>query len=132
MAQKEPQLDIPCPRCGRKAKMVPDLDLKASSNVTVLDCPGKGCDHRFAKAQSVKLSGSLVLEAALAMDLQGGYSSLGEFVREAVRGRAQHIQQASAMEGLGVFMGALAEDPETWKGILSGIDDPLYEEEDDS
>jgi hypothetical protein len=62
--------------------------------------------------------------------LQGGYSSLGEFVREAVRGRAQHIQQASAMEGLGVFMGALAEDKETWKEILSGIDDPLYEEED--
>ena len=110
--------------------MVPDLDLKASSNVTVLDCPDNVCDHRFAKDQSVKLSGSLVLEAALAMDLQGGYSSLGEFVREAVRGRAQHIQQASAMEGLGVFMGALAEDPETWKEILSGIDDPLYEEED--
>jgi hypothetical protein len=34
------------------------------------------------------------------------------------------------MEGLGVFMGAIAEDKETWKEILSGIDDPLYEEED--
>ena len=33
---------------------------------------------------------------------------------------------------MGLFMGALAEDPETWKEILSGIDGPLYEEEDDS
>ena len=129
MAQKEPELDIPCPRCGRKAKMVPDLDLKASSNVTVLDCPDKDCDHRFAKDQSVKLSGSLVLEAALAMELQGGYSGLGEFVREAVRSRTQHIQQASATEGLATFMGAFAEDPETWRDILSGLDDSFYEEE---
>ena len=109
--------------------MVPDLDLKASSNVTVLDCPDNVCDHRFAKDQSVKLSGSLVLEAALAMELQGGYSSLGEFVREAVRAKTQYIQQASATEGLATFMAAFAEDPETWRDILSGLDDSFYEEE---
>ena len=69
------------------------------------------------------------MEAALAMDLQGGYSSLGEFVREADRTKPQHIQQASATEGLATFLGAFAEDPETWRGILSGIDEPYEGEE---
>ena len=73
--------------------MTPDLDLKVSSNVTVLECPDDDCEHRFAKDQSVKLSGSLVLEAADSMEILGGYSSLGEFVRECVRLRVAVVQQ---------------------------------------
>ena len=110
--------------------MTPDLDLKVSSNVTVLECPDDDCEHRFAKDQSVKLSGSLVLEVAEAMESMGGYSSLGEFVREAVRARAQHIRQQDNMEAYGAVLTAIAQDPETWKELMSDTAEVFFEEED--
>ena len=126
MAKKEPELNIPCPRCGKSTKMTVDLDLKAASNVSVMECPEDGCDHRFAKDQSVKLSGTLVLEAAECMESIGGYTSLGEFVRETIRGRTANVRREDNTVGFGMFMKAIAEDPETWLPLLE--DD--YEEED--
>ena len=119
MAKKEPKLDLKCPKCGEKAIMEIDIDLKLHSNVTVIDCPNKKCEYRFAKDQSVKLSGNLVLQAADAMDIVGGYSSLGEFIREAVRIRTQTIHNHNASVGFAEIMGLIAEDPETWLPILN-------------
>ena len=123
MAKNEPELHLKCPRCGEKAIMEIDIDMKLHSNVTVLDCPNEECEYRFAKDQSVKLSGNLVLQAADAMDIVGGYSSLGEFIREAVRGRTQMIQNHYASVGFAEMMGLIADDPETWLPILKGEHD---------
>ena len=136
MAKNEPELDTKCPRCGMEAVMEVDIDLKLASNVTVLRCAnteqdGDGvliCDHSFAKDQSVKLSGSLVLEVALAMDIVGGYSGLGEFVRECVRLRTQGLQHQNNVEAYGTFLGAIAEDPDKWMDILSELNDDEEEE----
>ena len=130
MAKNTAQTKIDCPRCGINAEMKIDLDLRVSSNVTVIECPDEICEHRFAKDQSVKLSGSLVLEVAEAMESMGGYSSLGEFVREAVRARAQHIRQQDNMEAYGAVLTAIAQDPETWKELMSDTAEVFFEEED--
>ena len=125
MAQNKPELKTPCPRCGIVYEMTPDLDLKVSSNVTVLECPDDDCEHRFAKDQSVKLSGSLVLEAADSMEILGGYSSLGEFVRECVRLRVAVVQQQNNALAFGSFLTMISDDPETWTRILEddGVED---------
>lgn len=105
-------------------EMILDLDLKVSTNITVLECPDEDdCGHRFAKDQSVKLSGALVKEVADAMEIVGGYSSLGDFVRECVRARTQHIQHQDATTAYGQFLGLIAQDPETWIELISGTDD---------
>jgi hypothetical protein len=123
MAKNEPILNTACPRCGLQSKMEVDLDLKVSSNVTVLICPDEDCDHRFAKNQSVKLSSSLVLEAADTMEILGGYSSLGEFVRECIRIRTSSVQHNHTVAAFGDFLGAIADDPETWAKIFSNLDE---------
>jgi hypothetical protein len=127
MAKKEPELNIPCPRCGKPAKMTVDLDLKAASNVTVMECPEEECQHRFAKDQSVKLSGTLVLEAAECMESIGGYTSLGEFVRETIRARTATVSHNDNLMAFGAFLNMIAEDPETWKRILEDDDDEVDE-----
>jgi len=123
MVKKEPELNIPCPRCGKSTKMTVDLDLKAASNVSVLECPEDECDHRFAKDQSVKLSGTLVLEAAECMESIGGYTSLGEFVRETIRNRTATVSHNDNLMAFGAFLNMIAEDPETWKLILEDDDE---------
>ena len=104
--------------------MITDLDAKIATNVTVLECPDEDeCGHRFAKDQSVKLSGSLVLEAVDAMEILGGYSSLGEFVRECVRLRVALVQQQNNALAFGSFLSMISEDPDTWTRILEGDDE---------
>ena len=123
MAKKMPKLNIPCPRCGKLTEMEVDLDLKAASNVTVMECPDGECSHRFAKDQSVKLSGTLVLEAAECMESIGGYTSLGEFVRETIRNRTAAVRQNDNLMAFGAFLTMVSEDPETWKRILEDDDE---------
>ena len=126
MAKNEPKLDTVCPRCGKEGEMEVDVDLKLSSNVTVLRCnnPERDelnfliCDHAYAKDQSVKLSGSLVLEAAECMEEIGGYSSLGEFVRECIRVRISGEQQRLGAIAIGRLMAEATKDPETMRRLL--------------
>ena len=127
MAKKEPELNIPCPRCKKSTEMIVDIDLKIASNVTVLECHDDDCEHRFAKDQSVKLSSSLVLEAAECMLTLGGYSSLGEFVRECVRFRTAAVEHSNNALAFGNFMTMIADDPETWLPILKEVDEEVDE-----
>ena len=119
MAQNKADTEIVCPRCGKRYQMNVDLDSKIATNVSVLECPDEDCEHRFAKDQSVKLSGSLVLEAVDAMEILGGYSSLGEFIRECVRMRVAVVQQQNNALAFGSFLTMISQDPDTWTRILS-------------
>ena len=123
MAQNVAETKIDCPRCGKNDQMKTDLDLKVSSNVTVLECPDYDCEHRFAKDQSVKISGSLVLEAADCMESLGGYSSLGEFVRETIRIRTAAVEQNFSALAFGKFLTVLGENPELMFELIKDDDE---------
>ena len=131
MAKNEPELKTNCPRCGHMGKMEIDRDMKLASNVTVLECVNpeldedgdRICEYRFAKDQSVKLSGSLVREAAHCMLVEGGYSSLGEFVRECIRERVGEVARENNAMAFGNFLTLLAEKPEVWEKLLEDEND---------
>ncbi len=106
--------------CSEERQMVIDSETTVSTNITVLICPDDDCEYRFAKDQSVKLSGNLVLEIADTMESLGGYSGLGEFVRESIRIRTIHQRQVESSEAFGEFLTAIREDPEWWAQVLSG------------
>ena len=53
MAKNIVELNAKCPQCTSKETMIPRVDIKAASNVTVLQCID--CDWEFAKDQSVKI-----------------------------------------------------------------------------
>ena len=126
MAKNEPELKNKCPRCGFEGTFEVDVDLKLASNVTVLECVNpevdddgdRICDYRFAKDQSVKLSGSLVREAANCMLSEGGYSSLGEFVRECIRERVSEVAQTNNALAFGSFLSVISERPDVWAQLL--------------
>jgi len=120
MAKKQPKLNTTCPMCAEDRQMVIDTETTVSTNITVLICPDDDCAHRFAKDQSVKLSGNLVLEIADTMESLGGYSGLGEFVRETIRNRTIHQRQVESTQAFGTFLTAIQEDPELWAELLAG------------
>jgi transcription elongation factor Elf1 len=106
-----------CPQCGEQSEMIWDLELKASSNITVLNC--HVCDWEFAKDQSVKIPGNLVRQAAVAMNIHEGYSSLGEYVRDCVRRMNEQMIQQQNAEQFATFMGAVGDNPEKFIELLS-------------
>jgi len=120
MAKNEVKLKTDCPKCETENIMEIDKDTKVASNITILICPVEECEHRFAKDQSVKLSSTIVIEAADCMESLGGYSSLGEFVRECVRARIQLISHQKAATGMSNLMGIMADDPELMRLLLEG------------
>ena len=120
MAKNLPKLETTCPMCGKERQMEIDPVTTVSTNITVLICPDDDCEYRFAKDQSVKLSGNLVLEIADTMESLGGYSGLGEFVRESIRIRTNHQRQIDSAQAFGDFLTMIKEDPELWTRVLSG------------
>ena len=130
MAKNKPDLNTKCPRCNWKGEMKVDLDVKLSSNVTVLECSNPAldedgdllCDYRFANPQSVKLPDSLVVAVADAMHTASGYSSLGDFVRECVREKVRKIEHELNVVAFGSFLTMISDDPQTWKKILEDVD----------
>ena len=126
MAKNEPKLDKMCPRCGAKDVLQVDKELTLSSNVTVFKChnPERDalnfliCDHMYAKDQSVKLSGSLVLEAAKCMQLVGGYSGLGEFVRECIRNQISEERRQIGEMAFGKILAEATKDPERIRKLM--------------
>ena len=120
MAKNLPKLETTCPKCGKERQMKIDSETRVSTNITVLTCPDDDCGHRFAKDQSVKLSGNLVIEIADTMESLGGYSGLGEFVRESIRIRTINQRQIESAQAFGDFLTMIKEDPELWAPILSG------------
>ncbi len=126
MAKNEPKLDKMCPRCSAKDVLQVGKELTLSSNVTVFKChnPERDalnfliCDHMYAKDQSVKLSGSLVLEAAKCMQLVGGYSGLGEFVRECIRNQISEERRQIGEMALGKILAEATKDPETIRKLM--------------
>jgi hypothetical protein len=125
MAKKEASLEAKCPQCEHEGMMIPRFDLKAASNVTVLQCDI--CDWEFAKDQSVKIPGNLVRHAAEAMNIHEGYSSLGEYVRDCIRRMNETILLQNSQEQFADFMGFVAENPDSVTKMLSlsslGIED---------
>ena len=59
MAKNIVELNAKCPQCTSKETMIPRVDIKAASNVTVLQCID--CDWEFAKDQSVKIHGNFIV-----------------------------------------------------------------------
>jgi len=94
-----------------------NVELKASANVTVLNC--HVCEWEFAKDQSVKVPGNLVRQAAVAMNLHEGYSSLGEYVRDCVRRMNENIIRESNGEKFATFMEAVGENPEIFLKLIN-------------
>jgi hypothetical protein len=127
MAKNIAELNAKCPQCTSKETMIPRVDIKAASNVTVLQCID--CDWEFAKDQSVKIHGNLVRQAAEAMYLAEGYSSLGEYVRDCVRRRNEHINASTFIgeqqEVFTNFINQVAEDPKLFSKMLENADDEV-------
>ena len=110
-------IDAECPQCGDDDEKLPRFDLRAASNVTVLQC--LTCDWEFAKDQSVKIPGNLVRHAAEAMNIHEGYSSLGEYVRDCIRRMNESILLRNSHEQLSEFMSFVAENTEQVTEMLS-------------
>ena len=121
MAKKEATLTAICPQCEWEGEMIPNLELKAASNVTVLQC--FTCEWEFAKDQSVKIPGNLVLQASRAMNIHEGYSSLGEYVRDAVRRMNEVHLQRYSQEQMAEVVSAIVKDPETFAKMISDSDE---------
>ena len=116
MARREPNLRGACPRCGKEGTMNQNADYRAAANISVMECPF--CEWDFCKDQSVKIPGNLVKLAAYAMEQHEGFSSLGDYVRDCVRTRSKQIEHEVGVEGFGLFMEALAENPEMYLEML--------------
>ena len=110
-------------RCGIQESVLLSTCNRTELFLYNMECPEEECQHRFAKDQSVKLSGTLVLEAAECMESIGGYTSLGEFVRETIRARTATVSHNDNLMAFGAFLNMIAEDPETWKRILEDDDE---------
>ena len=123
MPKKLATTDAICPQCGEDGEKLPRLDVRAASNVTVLQC--LTCEWEFAKDQSVKIPGNLVRHAAEAMYIHEGYSSLGEYVRDCIRRLNEVIFQRHSSEQFSEFMEFVAENPKEVKEMLSLSQDDL-------
>ena len=110
-----------CPQCGEEGGMIPNVELRAAGNVTVMEC--YACEWEFAKDQSVKISGNLVRLAALAMNHHEGYSSLGDFVRDSVRRHSEGIIYRATAEAGTELMAAIIENPESLEQFLAGLEE---------
>ena len=90
MAKNKAKL-TPCPKCDNEIGIAHHPEIYRSFKMALFICPE--CEHQWCKDQSVKLQGSLVEWASIAMLIHSGYSGLGDFVRDAVRRRAEEIYQ---------------------------------------
>ena len=130
MAKKEAKMDDECPNCGITGVIEIDKDLSLKSNVTVFKCtnpernPGQYpfntlvCGHIYARDQSVKLPGTLVLEAAKTMQDIGGYSGLGEFVRESIRNQIVNSRSEIAENAIASLIHQATQNPDTMRKLL--------------
>jgi hypothetical protein len=130
MAKREPIMDPPCPQCEDEEMKIPRVDIRAASNVTVLQC--LSCDWEFAKDQSVKIPGNLVRLAAEAMYTHEGYSSLGEYVRDCIRRQSEYVFVRSVNEKSTELLKELIDDPskvEELRKLVSEFDNNEEEDE---
>ena len=120
MAKKVADWNAKCPQCTDEGHMVPRIDLKAASSITVLIC--NTCEWEFAKDQSVKIHGNLVRNAAKAMNIHEGYSGLGEYVRDCIRRRNEEIMRQGAteytQETFANLLDAMTKDPDKWAEMM--------------
>ena len=49
---------------------------------------------------------------------EGGYSSLGEFVRECIRERVAEVAQTNNALAFGSFLSVISERPDVWAQLL--------------